>query len=756
MRFRNRKAVVLMLALMLVLLCGCSAKQKTQPQTEYRSIEDLAGKRIGILTGTKFDIIAEKHIDKPQLVYFNGMADCPLALDAGKIDAYVVDEPVARALVLEYPGQRCLAKPEEDRYGFVFPKTEQGAVLRNQFNEYLAKIKADGTLEEMDAIWFGSDESLKVVDVDSLTGENGTLQYVTESGTPPFDYVQDGKLVGYEVDLAVRFCREYGYALEMSDVAFAGLLASISSGKSDFGASCISITEERKESLLFSEPDYIGGIALVVRDQAASANEAAEITGLEDLEGKRIALLTGSVFDTIVPEYVKDPQFVYFNTGADCAVALDTGKADAYITDEPIALLMLNEYPDQYILERITEDDYAMIVAQTDKKDLLLAQLNEFITKAREDGTLDEMKNIWFGRDQEKQVIDFSGLTAENGTLLFATSTASVGAPFAYISDGKYCGYDIDLAVRFCRAYGYGISIEDTNFSGMLASMITGKADFSAGCVIVTEERRQSGLLFTEPNCSGGAVFVVRKSASAASSSESGSILDSFEKTFLREDRWKLFAGGIGITLLITFLTTVFGTALGFLLYLVYRKENRIFNGTLNVIMDILEKTPVVVILMILYYVVFGSSDLDGVWVAIVGFSFLFACGFVRTVDLGVRAIDKGQSEASLALGFTDTGTFLNVILPQAARHFLPNYRGNIVSLLKDTAIVGYIAVQDLTKVGDIVRSRTYEAFFPLIATAVIYFLLAWLLTLIVSHIEFNFDSRNRSAEKILKGVKTK
>ena len=70
---------------MLVLLCGCSAKQETQPQTEYRSIEDLAGKRIGILTGTKFDIIAEKHIDKPQLVYFNGMADCPLALDAGKL-----------------------------------------------------------------------------------------------------------------------------------------------------------------------------------------------------------------------------------------------------------------------------------------------------------------------------------------------------------------------------------------------------------------------------------------------------------------------------------------------------------------------------------------------------------------------------------------------------------------------------------------------------------------------------------------------
>lgn len=476
---------------------------------------------------------------------------------------------------------------------------------------------------------------------------------------------------------------------------------------------------------------------------------------LEDLTGKRVAILTGSVFDTIVPGYVKDPQIVYFNSSADCAVALDTGKAEAYATDEPIALLLLNEYPDQHILEKITEENYAMIVAQTEKKDTLLAQLNEFIAKARADGTMDEMKEIWIGKDKEKQVIDFSGLTAENGTLLFATSTAAVGAPFAYISDGQYCGYDIDMAVRFCREYGYGISIEDSNFSGLLASMITGKADFGAGCVIITEERRQSGLLFTEPNYTGGVVFVVRDDSSAAASSGFRGILESFEKTFIREKRWMLFTSGIGITLLITVLSAAFGTVLGFLLYLIYRKKNRIFIGTLNAIMDILEKTPVVVILMILYYVIFGSSDLDGIWVAVIGFTILFACGFVRTVDIGVMAIDSGQSEASLALGFNDTGTFLHVILPQAARHFLPNYRGNIVSLLKDTAVVGYIAVQDLTKVGDIVRSRTYEAFFPLIATAVFYFLLAWLLTRIVSHVEFSFDPKKRSAEKILKGVRT-
>ncbi|MCR5012759.1 MAG: hypothetical protein K6A72_10470, partial [Lachnospiraceae bacterium] len=99
--------------------------------------------------------------------------------------------------------------------------------------------------------------------------------------------------------------------------------------------------------------------------------------------------------------------------------------------------------------------------------------------------------------------------------------------------------------------------------------------------------------------------------------------------------------------------------------------------------------------------------------------------------------------------------SFFRIILPQAVPHFLPAYKGEVVALIKATAIVGYIAVQDLTKMGDIVRGRTYEAFFPLIAVAVIYFILGWLLTFIVSRIEISVDSKQRKRENILKGVET-
>ena len=127
----------------------------------------------------------------------------------------------------------------------------------------------------------------------------------------------------------------------------------------------------------------------------------------------------------------------------------------------------------------------------------------------------------------------------------------------------------------------------------------------------------------------------------------------------------------------------------------------------------------------------------------------------LEIVSLGVGAVDRGQTEAAYTLGYTDRKAFFRVVLPQALPHFMPAYKGEITSLIKATAVVGYVAVQDLTKMGDIVRSRTYEAFFPLIAVAVIYFILAAVLTFLVRKIELRIDPKQRSREDILKGVKT-
>ena len=149
-----------------------------------------------------------------------------------------------------------------------------------------------------------------------------------------------------------------------------------------------------------------------------------------------------------------------------------------------------------------------------------------------------------------------------------------------------------------------------------------------------------------------------------------------------------------------------------------------------------------VVLLMILYYIVFGRSGLPAVWVAVIGFTLNFGAYVSEIMRSGIGSIDGGQREAALALGYTENKAFFKFIFPQAAVRQLPVYRGEVISLLKSTSVVGYIAIQDLTKMSDIIRSRTYEAFFPLIITAVIYFILAWLLSLLLKLLLRQIDPR--------------
>ena len=229
----------------------------------------------------------------------------------------------------------------------------------------------------------------------------------------------------------------------------------------------------------------------------------------------------------------------------------------------------------------------------------------------------------------------------------------------------------------------------------------------------------------------------------------------SFNRTFIREERWKLFVEGIINTMIITVLAIVFGTALGFVVYLFCRGGNIIANLITKFFIWLIQGMPMVVLLMILYYVIFGSIDINGIWVAVIAFTMTFGAAVYGMLLSGTNALDKGQTEAAYALGFTDSQTFFTVILPQAALHFMPAYKAEVVALIKATAIVGYIAVQDLTKMGDIVRSRTYEAFFPLIAVAVIYFVLAGILNIIAGIVHNRIRPEKRTKNDILRGIDT-
>ena len=496
------------------------------------------------------------------------------------------------------------------------------------------------------------------------------------------------------------------------------------------------------------------------------------ITGFADLEHARIGVTTGSVQALQAEERFPDAKLFYFSTDMDMLAALRANKIDAFASAEPLVQAMMMENADlTYLDERLGDGmKVAAIFAKTESGQALCDQFNVFIREIRQNGVYEELQGIWFGEDEAKKVVpDLYSLPGMNGTLQMAADISVI--PFVYIKDGKPVGADIDIAVRFCKEYGYGLEVVPMDFSGIIPSVITGKVDFSCSGIAVTAERAES-ILFSEPTYETGSVLAVLKSdgADSALTSEVVSwqdyngkrigalvepLIQSFYKTFIRESRWQLFVDGTLATLLITVLSILLGTALGFVVFMLCRNGNIVANGVTRFSMWLVQGMPMVVLLMILYYIIFASLEISGLYVAVIGFTLTFGASMFGLLKMGVGTIDRSQYEAAYALGYSNRRTFFRIILPQAIPHILPAYKGEIVGLLKATSIVGYIAVQDLTKMGDIVRSRTYEAFFPLIAVTVIYFVLEGLLGFLVSRIQIRMDPKRRKPETILKGVKT-
>ena len=211
-----------------------------------------------------------------------------------------------------------------------------------------------------------------------------------------------------------------------------------------------------------------------------------------------------------------------------------------------------------------------------------------------------------------------------------------------------------------------------------------------------------------------------------------GSLTESFTNNLIAEERYRMILDGLQVTLLITLCAALLGTLLGGLVCWMRMSQRRWLQQVAKVYIELMRGTPVLVLLMLMYYVVMAPLDATGIIVAIVTFAMNTAAYISEMLRTTIQGIDRGQTEAGLALGFTSRQTFFKIVLPQVVKAVMPVYQGEVVSLLKGTSIVGYIAVADMTRASDLIRSRTFDAFFPLIVTAIIYFLMAWLIGLLL------------------------
>ena len=211
------------------------------------------------------------------------------------------------------------------------------------------------------------------------------------------------------------------------------------------------------------------------------------------------------------------------------------------------------------------------------------------------------------------------------------------------------------------------------------------------------------------------------------------SISESFYNNLIAEERYQMILDGLQVTLIITFCAAILGTLLGGLVCWMRMNRRPWLQKVAKVYIDIMRGTPVLVLLMLMYYVVLAPMKATGIVVAVITFAMNMAAYVSEMLRTAIQGIDRGQTEAGLALGYTHRQTFFRIVLPQVVKAVMPVYQGEVISLLKGTSIVGYIAVQDMTRASDLIRSRTFDAFFPLIATAIIYFLMAWLIGLLLT-----------------------
>jgi polar amino acid transport system substrate-binding protein len=479
---------------------------------------------------------------------------------------------------------------------------------------------------------------------------------------------------------------------------------------------------------------------------ACGKNKDNTVLSADDLPGKKIGVQLGTTGDIYVSDYEEDGSGTVverYNKGSDAILALKQGKIDAVVIDVQPAKAFVNSNSDLTILDDpFVEEDYAICISKN--KSTLKASINEALAALRADGTLQSIIDNYIGDNAgNSPYTSPSGISRTNGTLVMATN--AYFPPYEYYENGSITGIDADMALAIADYLGMNLTIEDMEFDSIITAVQSGKADMGVSGMTVTEERLKN-IDFTDSYTTSQQVIVVRSSETGSSLSFS----EKFKNDFLTDARYQYILNGLKNTIIIALCAAIIGIIIGFLVAVVRSNHDKTgsmkaANFICNVYLTIIRGTPAMVQLLIIYYIIFGSVNINKLIVAILAFGINSGAYVAEIFRSGIMAIDNGQFEAARSLGLTYRQTMIHVILPQAFKNVLPALANEFIVLLKETSISGYIGLTDLTRGGDIIRSITYDAFLPLIGVAIIYLVIVMILSSLVKKLERRLRSNERS-----------
>jgi len=713
---------ILLLAVAALMFTSCFGKKGGVRQEEKLTYADFidSGKRIAVESGDVFTDVA-RDVFKAEPQEYALVADMLEAMRMGRADAVMLGGEYAKQLMESggYPDVDCLTVPEDVYVHKAAPvfHTEE---LRDRYNDWFAGIVADGTWKEITDRWIGgflpAQEDIPVIE---STGENGTLRVCDTGNYPPMSYLDaNGDLTGFDMEMVSRFAQYMGMKLEVTTMDYSAVIPYVISGKADMSACTLGVTEERQGSVIFGEPSVITQAVLVV--------PAARKLSYTDFSGKNIGVMTGSIWDGVVTNVVHGNPVFYSDTSIGIEDA-KKGRIDGVIVNEStmrdISDTEGNENL-QYV--EIPPEFYTFACAFISMDQSSVDRFNTFLAEITEDGTLNDIQQYWLSEslDLDAPMPEIPASSGENGVIKIASSATQ--SPYVYAAgDGTLKGYCIELILRFAAWEGKKAEIADMEFSGLIPYIVSGKAEFGVADFGVTEERKKS-VLFTDSILTEEVEKVYILTAPDVSANADGGgfiewLKTGIERNLITDNRWKMVVDGLGVTMVIAVLSQLFGTLFGCAVCWLLTRKNKFLKLFGNFYCGLIHGTPVVVLLMITYYIIFGSTSISNVLVAVAAFTLVTGAGIAESLEGAIETVDAVEIEAARSIGFSAFNAFLTVTLPQAVRRVLPSYTNGFVELVKATAIVGYIAIQDLTRAGDIIRSRTYDAYFPLLFIAVIY-----------------------------------
>ena len=472
-------------------------------------------------------------------------------------------------------------------------------------------------------------------------------------------------------------------------------------------------------------------LAALALTACSGRQEEVAIHSEADIAGHKIGTLAGSCYDIQLSPR-KDIKLSLFSTVSDCAEAVKAGKVDAILVDE---VAFSKASLKQTGLKRAFQQEETFPTAFAFRKEdtALVESYNQFLHELKESGTLERMREYWF-ESEELRPEEFPQVeTYTTGEPLRYANSETI-APIAFFAGGTWNGFEIELARRFAAYLKRPIQIDLFEFSSMIVGLQLGKTDMIGGSIFITEERQQQ-VTFGDPYYNVHPAYFIKDVQAARAKKEPlhVSVVNAVRQNFIVENRWRMITDGLATTLLITFWSIILGSLLGILLCMMALSRRKGLRSFVGLYDGFMHGIPMLVLLLIMFYVVLARTGWDARTIAIVAFALNFASAAGGVFKTSVESVPHGQTEAGLALGFTKVRTFLNIVLPQAVRKGLPLYKSECISLLKGTSIVGYIAVIDVTRASDLVRSRTFDAFMPLLAVTIIYFVLAWLIGLLLN-----------------------